>query len=661
MQLVRAHIRHFRSLRDVSVSLEAHTALIGGNGAGKSSILKALDRFYSTAKTLDADDYFGRDTGTPIEIELTFDNLNAQELGTFDDRVRDGRLTVTRVFDSSPQSGRYVGAVPQNPDFAAIRSLPTAQPKIAAYRALRTENAVYGEQLPSASSATAVEDAMKAWENEHPDYLQLEPDNGQFFGFQNASRGALGRHTTFVFVPAVREAATDATDGKSSAIGRLLELVVRSAILQRNDVVAFRANMTAEYQALVSPENMPELGALAGTLTSGLKELYRDAEVGLNWREVAEFPVPLPTADVTLSDDGFGGPVDRQGHGLQRAFVFTLLQQLATISALPTTGEDGNAGPAQAPSVILAIEEPELYQHPTKQRHFTTVLRGLSDGTLPGVDGPTQVIFGSHSPMFVALDKADEIRLARRADCPDSEFKHCELRSLNLATIASELEVAWSRPAGTYTADTLKPRLHIMGTELAEGFFANGIVLVEGRSDKAMLYAVAKLHGMSFEQAGIAVLSAEGKGNLDKPYAIFRALGIPIYVLWDCDNGAKASDIAANKALLRLVRPLENLQEALPTNYIGEHYAHFAGTLETMMKAELTAATHATCLAAACEPFGLTPNEDNHKIPEVMFQTLLAAKADGAECPTLNALMTAVWKHLVGVDNTQSNAEAAAA
>ena len=645
MQLVHAHIRHFRSLRDVAVSFGSHTALIGGNGAGKSSILKAIDRFYSTAKTLDADDYFGRDTTIPVEIELTFDGLSAAELASFDDRVRDGRLTVTRIFDSSSQSGRYVGVVPQNPDFAPIRALPTAQPKIAAYRALRAQNAAYGEQLPVAASAGAVEEAMKNWENAHPDSLILQPDDGQFFGFQNASRGALGRHTTFVFIPAVREAVTDATDGKSSAIGRLLELVVRSAILQRNDVAAFRANMTAQYQALVSPDNMPELGALAGTLTTGIKELYGDAEVGLNWREVAEFPVPLPTADVTLSDDGFGGPVDRQGHGLQRAFVFTLLQQLATISVAPPAAEDaqGIAEPAQAPNVILAIEEPELYQHPTKQRHFTSVLRGLSDGTLPGVTGPTQIIFGSHSPLFVALDKADEIRLARRTLCDDSEFKQCELRSLDLSNIASELEIAWGSPAGTYTANTLKPRLHIMGTELAEGFFANGVVLVEGRSDKAMLYAIAKLHGLSFEQAGIAVLSAEGKGNLDKPYAIFRALGIPTFILWDCDGGAKRADAAANKALLRLVRPAEDLQEAPAINHIGGHYAHFATTLEELMKIELTAAMHSECLNAACEPFGLTPSESNHKIPEVMFKTLFEARDRGAECATLNALMAAVW------------------
>ena len=94
MQLTHARVKNFRSLRDVSVSFGAHTALIGGNGAGKSSILKAIDKFYSNAKTLDPDDYFGRDITIPVEIELTFSDFNPQELDTFESRVREGRLTV---------------------------------------------------------------------------------------------------------------------------------------------------------------------------------------------------------------------------------------------------------------------------------------------------------------------------------------------------------------------------------------------------------------------------------------------------------------------------------------------------------------------------------------------------------------------------------------
>ena len=305
MQLERARIKNFRSLRDVEVEFGAHTALIGGNGAGKSSILKAVEKFYSTAKSCDADDFFGRDQSQPIEIELTFNQLSEQEAASFEDRVRDGKLVVTRIFDGGPSSGRYHGAVPQNPDFVAIRAHTAANPKRAAYNALRENNPAYAN-LPNAGSQAAVDQALLAWEQAHPEQLVLLPDDGQFFGFQNNSRGKLQRHTSFVFIPAVREASADAADGKSSVIGRLLELVVRSQILQRPDVQAFKQEMTEAYQALVSADNMPELGELAGALTTDLRGLYQDAEVALSWREIGEMQVPLPSADVLLKDDEIG-------------------------------------------------------------------------------------------------------------------------------------------------------------------------------------------------------------------------------------------------------------------------------------------------------------------------------------------------------------------
>jgi predicted ATPase len=654
MQLERAHIKNFRSLWDVDVQFGAHTALIGSNGAGKSSILKAIEKFYSTSKTCDADDFFGRDQSQPIEIELTFHQLSEQEVATFEERVRDGKLVVTRIFDGSALSGRYVGVVPQIADFVAIRAHTAAAAKRSAYNALRANNQLY-VGLPNVNSAATVDQALLEWEAAHADQLELLPDDGQFFGFQNNSRGKLQKHTSFVFIPAVREASADAADGKTSVIGKLLELLVRSQILQRPDVQEFKAQMTQAYQVLVSAENMPELGALAGTLTADLRGLYQDAEVSLNWRDIGEMAVPLPMADVFLKDDGFGGPVDRQGHGLQRAFIFTLLQHLARTAIpeadeVPVAGVGGDAQAAavivaQAPTLILAIEEPELYQHPTKQRHFAEVLRGLSSGTLPGVQGHTQVIFGSHSPMFISMGKADEIRLTRRSPFAESEFKQCTLQALDLEIVARKLEQGWDKPAGTYSAHTLMPRLHILGAELAEGFFANGIILVEGRSDKAALTATARMLGVNFEAAGIAILSAEGKANLDRPYVIFRELGIPIFVLWDCDQHllepkrAPAIDLALNK----LAKPGDQFEVAPNSDLIGDCYAHFEKTLEHKLKDDLTPEVYAACLAEACEPFGVRPGNDTQKIPEVMYQTLLRASGQGHESVMLKDLVRAMW------------------
>jgi putative ATP-dependent endonuclease of OLD family len=656
MQLLQAKICNFRSLRDVTVDFGLHTAFIGGNGAGKSSILKALEKFYGSSRTLEPDDFYGRDVALPVEIALTFGNLTPEEVETFQTRVRDGRLTVTRVFDGSQGSGRYHGVVPSNPEFAPVRAIAQATPRRQAYNALRAENPKYAD-LATAANADQVSEGMRAWEEAHPDALELARDDGQFFGFQNAGRGALQRYTSFVFIPAVREAAADAADGKSSAIGRLLQIVVRSAILQRQDMAEFQQQMNTRYRELTSPDNMPELGALAGRLTTDLKGLYADAEVGLTWQAGADLQVPMPNADVTLSDDGFGGPVDRQGHGLQRAFIFTLLQNLAR--ATQPQGETQEAlaegqpeapeqrPPAQAPGLILGIEEPEVYQHPTKQRHFATVLRGLSNGTLPGADGRTQVAFASHSPMFVSMAHVDEIRFVRRADCEDGDFKVCELRALDLEEVARTLAVASQRAPEGFTAATLAPRLHILGSELSEGFFADGVVLVEGPSDRSALIAAALGLGLNFESAGIAVLPVVGKNNVDRPLLIFRELGIPTYPVWDCD---KVEDAEANLRLLRAADPDSDHKAALLETRVHARYAHFQVNLEVCLRAEIGQAVYDGVLRTACEEFDAEPGRDAQKNPEIMKRTLALAKEKGAVSGTLEEIVCAIWAALKGTE-----------
>jgi len=656
MQLLRAKICNFRSLRDVTVDFGLHTAFIGGNGAGKSSILRALEKFYGSSGKLEPDDFYGRDVGLPVEIELTFGNLTQEEVETFQTRVREGRLTVTRVFDGTQGSGRYHGVVPSNPEFAPIRAIAQATPRRQAYSTLRAENPKYAD-LAAAANADQVTEGMRAWEEAHPEALELARDDGQFFGFQNAGRGALQRYTSFVFIPAVREAAAAAADGKSSAIGRLLQIVVRSAILQRQDMAEFQQQMNTRYRELTSPENMPELGALAGRLTTDLKGLYADAEVGLTWQAGTELQVPMPNADVTLSDDGFGGPVDRQGHGLQRAFIFTLLQNLAR--ATQPQGEKQEApaegqpqipeqqSPALAPGLILGIEEPEVYQHPTKQRHFATVLRGLSNGTLPGADGRTQVAFASHSPMFVSMAHVDEIRFVRRADCEDGDFKVCELRALDLEEVARRLAVASQRAPESFTAATLAPRLHILGSELSEGFFADGVVLVEGPSDRSALIAAALGLGLNFESAGIAVLSVVGKNNVDRPLMIFRELGIPTYPVWDCD---KADDAESNLRLLRAADPHSDHKAAPLETTVHARYAHFQVNLEVCLKAEIGHELYDEVLGTACEEFDAERGRDAQKNPEIMKRTLALAKDKGAVSGTLEAIVCAIWAALKGIE-----------
>jgi len=152
--------------------------------------------------------------------------------------------------------------------------------------------------------------------------------------------------------------------------------------------------------------------------------------------------------------------------------------------------------------------------------------------------------------------------------------------------------------------------------------------------------------GVNFEAAGIAILSAEGKANLDRPYVIFRELGIPTFMLWDCDQQlAEAKRTSATDlALSKLAKPDDVFDAAPTSDLVSDCYAHFQKTLEHKLKDDLTPEVHAACLAAACEPFGVYPNNDTQKIPEIMYQTLLRATEQGRESDMLKNLVRAMWR-----------------
>src|SRR5215211_6752956 len=112
MLLKRVSIKNFRSIRDITVDIGSQTAIVGGNGTGKSSVLRAIDRFFGTSTGVELDDFFGRQVEEPIEIALTFTGFNELERKMFGARIHSDEMTVVRIFEASGgrNNGRYYGA-----------------------------------------------------------------------------------------------------------------------------------------------------------------------------------------------------------------------------------------------------------------------------------------------------------------------------------------------------------------------------------------------------------------------------------------------------------------------------------------------------------------------------------------------------------------------
>ena len=81
---------------------------------------------------------------------------------------------------------------------------------------------------------------------------------------------------------------------------------------------------------------------------------------------------------------------------------------------------------------MLTIEEPELYQHPSRQRHFAEVLIKAATSMEPMFGGSTQVIYTTHSPLFVGLDRFNYIRVLGKSDAIKGQPKVTTLKQADI-------------------------------------------------------------------------------------------------------------------------------------------------------------------------------------------------------------------------------------
>ena len=640
------HVKNFRSILDEALTCSSLTALVGRNGSGKSSFLSALELFYEPSPKITTEEFYSENVSKDIEIAITFGDLNSEAKELFQPYIEDEYLTVVRVF-SDPQAGKsgtYHGTRLQNPDFTEIRNAGGNMPIRNKYNEIRKREEY--SSLPSAGSADAVRAELTKWESQHPENCSRIPDDGQFFGFTQVGQGYLGRHTKFVLVPAVRNAQEDATEGRGSPVTEILNLVVRSVIENRKELAEFKLRTQEQYREIMDPDKLPELNNLADDLSRTLKYYVPDASVLLQWSELSDIPIPMPGAQVKLIEDEYESYVDKKGHGLQRAFIVTMLQHLLAAretQPLPEgksakdTGLMYNTPPL--PNLVLAIEEPELYQHPSRQRYLASVLLKLATGAIPGVAKNTQVIYATHSPLFVGLDRFDQIRVLRKTDNGYGQPKATRVKKADMDEVATELRESQNKIGVKFTADTLRPRLHALMTPwMNEGFFADLVVLVEGEGDRAAMLGAASMMNCDLDGLGITVIPCFGKQNLDRPLVIFRQLGIPVYVVWDGDCGVKDSKPENNRYLMRLVGECE---EDWP-DYIGHSSACFKVNMEKTLESEIGPELFDQLLLEAKEELGIVKKDHALKNPAIIERVLTTADAKGKTSASIRQIVERV-------------------
>ncbi len=613
MKIFNLRIKNFRCLHDIDIPFENLTALVGRNGTGKSSVLKAIDIFYNINSPVSFDDFCNECTEEDIEITIHFDDLTPVENEFFSSYISLNKLIVTKriTWDNGQVTQQYYAKSLQIPDFAEIRELPGLNNIQRAIRELINAGTYDGLSGTFRSAAQGLE-ILKSYEDEHPELTELVESRFQFMGARNVGGGSLDNFTRFVLLPAVKEASEE-VEGRNTPISQLIDAIVTTEIRSRQELIDFTTDINRQVTERYSPERLGGLDPIAGEISDLLNLYAPNSELKIEWGNVSPIQISLPSVSYSLIEDDYEGDIAKKGHGLQRALILTLIEYLAKRSP-EVEGEERTRV-----DLILAIEEPEIYLHPARCRYLANVLSKLSiRGELDPGENRTQIIYSTHSPYFVGLDRFDSIRILQKRRDADIGLAITTGSYYTLDEASSVYANVSSKRREDVSRENFRIRsVPIMMPLTNEGFFSDLVILVEGPSDVGVLWKLQEIMEKEWEKRSISIIPVGGKQQLLKALIIFRGLGIPTYTYFDLD----ADDPTTFFLLSCLGQPAR-----YPEDLIHETWACNELTLEDTLKRRLGEENYNQIWIEVgtdfeCNPRRLRKNEEAlSKFTEIVYE-----------------------------------------
>lgn len=594
MKLEHLLIRNFRSCRELELDLGPIHALVGANNAGKSTVLRAVEMLINPSKRrISEESFWGKQKENEIRIEGIFGGLNEWEASQLAANLRaDGRLQLARVikWTEEPSQGGPDASDDEDDIGVTIDTMFCKQvPRPEWLRPGLATGGRIGEWWNSPDALVfnghsfpdfvgRKKPLVGDWKVKvrefaqqflaPSDYVEEWEANPQ--GYPGVLKGTL---PFFVFIPAIRDIQEESKATKTSPFGRLLQAVLAAVPSERKTTVEQSLrDVAGTFNRSGGETRLNAVTAAEVKLNTYLRQVFSGCDLEL------EFQTPsfeeLIISPKVFINDGFRGAVENKGHGVQRATIFAILQAYAAL----TVQAEGQ----RRKSLILAVEEPELYMHPQAQRTLRRVFADIAK-----VD---QVFFATHSSFMVDVGRFEEIiRLESRIEDVAGFDRRVTTtaRQLRMGALIEDLAVRFPATRGHATADSFREHYsHVYNPTRNEGFFAKLVILVEGNTEEYALPVYAESLGQDLDRQGISIIACGGKDCIDRLYRIFNELGIPSYVIFDYDLGN--SDDSGEPASRRLLTWLGESADAPTTPVIGAKAAYFPQTWEVTSQAEIS-------------------------------------------------------------------------
>lgn len=542
MKLSSLRVQNFRSIKDTgSIRIMPLFALIGENNCGKSNLLYGVDLLLSAGTAeLTKDDF--NEPGSPIVITGEFESLTDSEVRRWRSYLVNNRLILEKrfVLVTDERSGKEK----VSGEFHGYRAEPVPW-----YLSLKKIQIEYGER--HSKWAEIVRDLNL------PDYFF---DNNGKCNKASYAKG-LERYLEDNEVPFDPPdlSETQALGLRSNVVSNLPSVYLLPAITDYANEIDRRSN-SSTFRRLMGDlserilKNDPRFNELLGALKTieGLLNLNRTSEpisatriesISAIENKISDLirrvmpSVTGVTMDVKVQEikdifsagvslrvnDGIETDVLAKGHGLQRCFVFTLLQALILNERNQLIPRDELKPEQTQKPIILMVEEPELYIHPQLAKLIFDVLHEFSI--------TDQVIYSTHSPLFVNAHEAENVAIVTKT-------------STQIGTVVSNCDLSAFEGLGD---GKVFKGLSKLNPAINELFFARQVLLVEGPEDLIAITAVLQKYNRikyRVEELNWSVIPCGGKESIPFFQRVLNAFKIPYAVLHDLDVkiGMKKSD-----------------------------------------------------------------------------------------------------------------------
>lgn len=488
MRIEHILIHNFRGIIHQESFLNPYTLLIGGNNAGKSTVVDAIRAFYEkdSFSYKEANDFPQKGAEDKESwIEVTF-VLSDEEYSSLADTYKyaSNKLKVRKYFKTSVQ----------------LADGKTAKGAIVGYKADGTIS------------------------NEH------------FYGAKNVQTGKLGN---IVYIPAISKVDDFTKLSGPSALRDLITNIMSGVIQGSEPYAQFESSVDLFSKQIknATTEDSKSLSGFEAALNGMLREWGTEFSMSFRTPSSAELIKNMVQWDLIDSVLESSQSADKYGSGFQRHFIYSIIR-LAN-DYMPNTIKT-KAKDFSPRMNLLLFEEPEAFLHPPQQQRLCRDLIQLSRSD------SWQVLATTHSSHFVSkstdmlpslihLSKYDGITSIRQILQKDWD----EIVANN--GIIDELAKKYPDLANTLKNGVNKSDFEALryflclNAERANAFFSSHTILVEGGSEVGIINRLID-DGHIPNGAGVCIFDSFGKYNIHRFMNLFGKLGIKHSVIIDDDS-----------------------------------------------------------------------------------------------------------------------------